>query len=75
MTTDYTADFDAALTLFWQNVCREQAAILFNNRGAVERHARADREWIKPSVRGFWDDKLDEYDREIARLVKLGGAS
>lgn len=75
MTTDYAAGFDAALTLFWQNVCRERATALTNARVLVERHARADREWIKPSVRGFWDDKLDEYDREIARLMKLGGAA
>ena len=75
MTTDYTAGFEAALTLFWQNVCREQAAILFNNRGAVERHAASEREWLPPRVRGFWQDKVDEYDREIARLMKLGGAA
>lgn len=75
MTTDYAAGFDAALTLFWQSVCFEQAAILTNARGAVAREARAEREWLKPSHRGFWDDTLDHYDAEIARLMKLGGAA
>ena len=66
--------FEAALTLFWQDVCLERAAILTRVRVSVEREAAAEREWLKPSARGIWQDTLDNYDREIAKLLALGGA-
>lgn len=75
MTPDYTAGFDAALTLFWQGVCVEQAGVLAHNRAGIERHMYTERQWMAPRRRGFWEDKLDEYDRQIAKLLKLGGAA
>ena len=70
----FQAGFETALALFWRNVCLEQATILASTRGAVEREAAATRPWLRPSVRGFWDDKLAEYDTAIAKLRTWGGA-
>lgn len=71
----YADGFEAALTLFWQNVCLERAAMLANARRVVAIEARAEREWRKPSAGGFWQDTLDNYDREIAKLRAWGGAA